>query len=49
MIALCRLCGLAARYVLGHLLGEGGTHAWVEVLLPIEGVFGKYIQAHAHI
>jgi len=36
MIALCRLCGLAARYVSGHLLGEGGTHAWVEVLLPGE-------------
>jgi len=36
MIALCRLCGLAARYASGHLLGEGGTHAWVEVLLPDE-------------
>ncbi len=36
MLALCRLCGLAARYVSGHLLGEGGTHAWVEVLLPVE-------------
>lgn len=34
MLALCRLCGLAARYVSGHLLGEGGTHAWVEVLVP---------------
>jgi len=34
MIALCRLCRLPARYVSGHLLGEGGTHAWVEVLLP---------------
>jgi transglutaminase-like putative cysteine protease len=34
MIALCRMCGLSARYVSGHLLGEGGTHAWVEVLLP---------------
>jgi transglutaminase-like putative cysteine protease len=34
MVALCRLCGLAARYVSGHLLGEGGTHAWVEVLVP---------------
>ncbi|MDQ2785963.1 MAG: transglutaminase family protein [Chloroflexota bacterium] len=34
MLALCRLCGLPARYVSGHLLGEGGTHAWVEVLLP---------------
>ncbi len=34
MLALCRLCGLPARYVSGHLLGEGGTHAWVEALLP---------------
>ncbi len=34
MIALCRLCGLPAYYVSGHLLGEGGTHAWVEVLVP---------------
>ncbi len=34
MLALCRLCGLPARYVSGHLLGEGGTHAWVEVLVP---------------
>ncbi|MDQ3896754.1 MAG: transglutaminase family protein, partial [Actinomycetota bacterium] len=34
MLALCRLCGLAARYVSGHLVGEGGSHAWVEVLLP---------------
>ena len=34
MVALCRLCGLPARYVSGHLLGEGGTHAWVEVLVP---------------
>jgi transglutaminase-like putative cysteine protease len=32
MIALSRLNGLAARYVSGHLLGEGGTHAWVEVI-----------------
>ena len=32
MIALCRLRGLAARYVSGHMLGEGGTHAWVEVI-----------------
>jgi transglutaminase-like putative cysteine protease len=34
MLALCRLLGLPARYVSGHVLGEGGTHAWVEVLLP---------------
>lgn len=34
MLAICRACALPARYVSGHLLGEGGTHAWVEVLLP---------------
>ncbi len=37
MLALCRLCGLGARYVSGHLLGEGGTHSWVEVLVRDEG------------
>lgn len=37
MLTLCRLCDLPARYVSGHLLGEGGTHAWVEVLLPADG------------
>ena len=33
MIAICRAIGLPARYVSGHLLGEGGTHAWVEVIV----------------
>ena len=37
-LALCRACGLSARYVSGHMLGEGGSHAWLEVLLP--GVSG---------
>jgi transglutaminase-like putative cysteine protease len=37
MLALCRLCGLPARYVSGHLVGEGGSHAWVEVVLPPAG------------
>jgi transglutaminase-like putative cysteine protease len=37
MVALCRLCGLPARYVSGHLLGDGGTHAWVEVLMREPG------------
>jgi transglutaminase-like putative cysteine protease len=32
MLALCHLLGLPARYVSGHLIGQGGTHAWVEVL-----------------
>jgi transglutaminase-like putative cysteine protease len=35
MIAICRILGLPARYISGHLLGEGGTHAWVEVVLPV--------------
>jgi transglutaminase-like putative cysteine protease len=34
MIAACRSIGMAARYVSGHLVGEGGSHAWVEVLTP---------------
>jgi transglutaminase-like putative cysteine protease len=33
MVALCHLLGLPARYVSGHLLGQGGTHAWVEVVV----------------
>lgn len=37
MLALCRLLDIPARYVSGHLIGEGGTHAWVEVLLPAPG------------
>ncbi len=41
MLAVCRLAGMAARYVSGHLLGEGGSHAWVEVLLPSPVESGK--------
>jgi transglutaminase-like putative cysteine protease len=37
MLALCRLCDIPARYVSGHLLGEGGTHAWLEVIEPAPG------------
>ncbi len=33
MLALCRHCGIPARYVSGHLVGEGGSHAWVEALI----------------
>lgn len=38
-VALCvlRLVGVPARYVSGHLLGEGAPHAWVEALLPDPG------------
>lgn len=31
MVALCRQAGYHARYVCGLMLGEGATHAWVEV------------------
>jgi len=34
MVSACRMAGIPARYVSGHLMGEGGTHAWVEVLAP---------------
>jgi len=34
MIAMCRAIGIPARYVSGHMLGEGATHAWVEALVP---------------
>ncbi len=37
MLSICRTAGLPARYVSGHLLGEGGSHAWVEVFLPTRG------------
>jgi len=37
MLAVCRACGLPSRYVSGHMLGQGGTHAWVEVVLPGDG------------
>ena len=46
MLALCRACGLPSRYVSGHLLGQGGTHAWVEVLLPANDGTGEAV-AHA--
>ncbi|WP_407672421.1 transglutaminase family protein [Parafrankia discariae] len=34
MIAMCRAAGIPARYAQGHMLGEGASHAWVEVLVP---------------
>ena len=34
MLALCHALAIPARYVSGHLIGQGGTHAWVEALVP---------------
>jgi transglutaminase-like putative cysteine protease len=46
MVAACRLAGLPARYVSGHLIGEGGSHAWVEVFVPAEdGHAGSTVEA----
>lgn len=33
MLALCRAAGVTAPYVSGHMVGEGGSHAWVEVVV----------------
>lgn len=33
-LAMLRELGVPARYVSGHLLGEGAPHAWIESLLP---------------
>jgi transglutaminase-like putative cysteine protease len=42
-IALCRLLELPALYVSGHLIGEGATHSWIEVLLPgVDGAPGAF-------
>ena len=43
MLALCRLCALPARYVSGQLVGEGGSHAWVEVLVPTADGSGSFV------
>jgi transglutaminase-like putative cysteine protease len=37
MLAICRAAGLPARYVSGHLEGEGQMHAWSEVLYASAG------------
>lgn len=36
LLCVLRLLGVPARYVSGHLLGEGAPHAWVEALVEDE-------------
>ncbi|HWG73917.1 MAG TPA: transglutaminase family protein [Acidimicrobiales bacterium] len=45
MVALCRAAGVRARYVSGHLVGEGGSHAWAEVVVadPTAGDAGRAV------
>lgn len=45
LIALCQLAKLPARYVAGMLVGEGVSHAWVEVLA--DGVWHAIDPTHA--
>ena len=40
LLTVLRLMGIPARYVSGHLLGDGAPHAWVEALFPDEQVPG---------
>ena len=49
MIAMCRTQGIAARYVSGHLLGEGASHAWVEARDPRNGRTVAYDPTHARV
>lgn len=42
MLAVCRAAGIACRYVSGHMLGQGGTHAWVEVVVD-DGAGGRVV------
>jgi len=44
MLSLLRTLGIPARYVSGHLLGEGPPHAWVEVM--VDGVVVAYDPTH---
>lgn len=39
MLAMGHALGIAGRYVSGHLIGQGGTHAWVEMR----------VDGHAHL
>ncbi len=36
-LAMCRAAEVPARYVSGHLVGDRGTHAWIEVLVASGG------------
>jgi transglutaminase-like putative cysteine protease len=43
LLALTRRLGLASRYVSGQMLGFGGSHAWVEVLVPDGGSHARVL------
>jgi transglutaminase-like putative cysteine protease len=37
MLAMCASLGIPARYVSGHLVGDGASHAWIEAFDPATG------------
>lgn len=43
MLAITRALGLPSRYVSGQLLGVGGSHAWVEVIVPGDGDHARVV------
>ncbi|MFT3852490.1 MAG: transglutaminase family protein [Ilumatobacteraceae bacterium] len=47
MIAMCASRGVAARYVSGHLVGDGASHAWVEVHDPARRAVVSVDPTHA--
>lgn len=48
LIALCRMSGIPARYINGFMIGEGSTHAWVEIYTG-EGWYGLDPTNNLHI
>lgn len=48
MTALCRMSGIPARYVNGFMIGEGYTHAWVEIYTG-QGWYGLDPTNNLHI
>ena len=48
LISLCRMSGIPARYVNGLMIGEGYTHAWVEVYTG-EGWYGLDPTNNLHV
>lgn len=48
LIALCRMAKIPARYVVGLMIGEGSTHAWVEIYTG-EGWYGLDPTNNLHI
>lgn len=49
LIAMLTEVGIPARYVSGHLVGEGASHAWIEALDPATGVVTAFDPTHDRV